>query len=181
MVRFQLALIKWREHLLKPHARVLINAILREVEKERRGEVLLTSRLRQIIECLVELGITSEQHSHSSPSGATQSQNEHLPGLMNASSMQRTPLGTSTNPVPQNPEWVSELLRSPNASFLPKLRVPHMYFINFILSLSRQLRPPLRILVNQHPGAILWTPKDPRLLYPPIEILKTPPCHKKHG
>ncbi|THD20564.1 Cullin-1 [Fasciola hepatica] len=104
---YALALIKWREHLLKPHARVLINAILREVEKERRGEVLLTSRLRQIIECLVELGITSEQHSHSSPSGTAQSQNEHLPGLMSASSVQRTPLGISANPVSQNPDWAT--------------------------------------------------------------------------
>lgn len=80
----QLALITWREHLLKPHARVLISAILREIERERRGEILSTLRLRKIIECLVELGITSDQQSFSTSTltGTASSPSEPLPYLM---------------------------------------------------------------------------------------------------
>ncbi|KAK4470995.1 hypothetical protein MN116_006497 [Schistosoma mekongi] len=83
-VVYTLALITWREHLLKPHARVLISAILREIERERRGEILSTLRLRKIIECLVELGITSDQQSFSTSTlaGTTPSPNEPLPYLM---------------------------------------------------------------------------------------------------
>ncbi|RTG84007.1 cullin 1 [Schistosoma bovis] len=79
-----LALITWREHLLKPHARVLISAILREIERERRGEILSTLRLRKIIECLVELGITSDQQSFSTSTltGTASSPSEPLPYLM---------------------------------------------------------------------------------------------------
>ncbi|CAH8525224.1 unnamed protein product [Schistosoma turkestanicum] len=83
-VVYTLALITWREHLLKPHARVLISAILREIERERRGEILSTLRLRKIIECLVELGITSDQQSFSTSTltGTSSSPNEPLPYLM---------------------------------------------------------------------------------------------------
>nr|CAH8853260.1 unnamed protein product [Trichobilharzia regenti] len=83
-VVYTLALMTWREHLLKPHARVLISAILREIERERRGEILSTLRLRKIIECLVELGITSDQQSFSTSSlaGPASSPSEPLPYLM---------------------------------------------------------------------------------------------------
>ncbi|KAA3676406.1 cullin 1 [Paragonimus westermani] len=100
----KLALITWREHLLKPHSRVLISAILREIDRERHGEVLSTVRLRKIIECLVELGITSDTHSHPSPSSGNQPLSEHLSGLMGATSsrLPTTPIIAGMQP---NPEW----------------------------------------------------------------------------
>ncbi|OON23424.1 cullin family protein [Opisthorchis viverrini] len=111
----QLALITWREQLLKPHARVLISSILREIDRERRGEVLLTLRLRKIIECLVELGIKSDTHPHPSPSGGSQPSTEHLPGLMGATS--RSPLSSAAGPA-HSQEW-------PSASSLnPRENVP---------------------------------------------------------
>ncbi|KER32636.1 hypothetical protein T265_01323 [Opisthorchis viverrini] len=112
---YELALITWREQLLKPHARVLISSILREIDRERRGEVLLTLRLRKIIECLVELGIKSDTHPHPSPSGGSQPSTEHLPGLMGATS--RSPLSSAAGPA-HSQEW-------PSASSLnPRENVP---------------------------------------------------------
>ncbi|KAF7234629.1 hypothetical protein EG68_11782 [Paragonimus skrjabini miyazakii] len=100
-----LALITWREHLLKPHSRVLISAILREIDRERHGEVLSTVRLRKIIECLVELGITSDTHSHPSPSSGNQPLSEHLSGLMGATSSSRLPTTPTIGGIQPNPEW----------------------------------------------------------------------------
>ncbi|KAF8568617.1 hypothetical protein P879_04622 [Paragonimus westermani] len=101
---YALALITWREHLLKPHSRVLISAILREIDRERHGEVLSTVRLRKIIECLVELGITSDTHSHPSPSSGNQPLSEHLSGLMGATSS-RLPTTPIIGGIQPNPEW----------------------------------------------------------------------------
>ncbi|VEL27165.1 unnamed protein product, partial [Protopolystoma xenopodis] len=80
-VVYALALITWREHLLKPHSRVLIGAVLREIERERMGESLSTLRLRKIIECLVELGITSsdQQHTFNHNSNLSSSPSMHPP------------------------------------------------------------------------------------------------------
>ncbi|KAG5449362.1 Cullin-1 [Clonorchis sinensis] len=113
---YELALITWREHLLKPHARVLISSILREIDRERRGEVLLTLRLRKIIECLVELGIKSDTHPHPSPSGGSQPSAEHLPGLMGATS--RSPLSSAAGPA-HSQEWPSSA-----SSLNPRENVP---------------------------------------------------------
>ncbi|KAF6776130.1 hypothetical protein AHF37_04692 [Paragonimus kellicotti] len=102
---YALALITWREHLLKPHSRVLISAILREIDRERHGEVLSTVRLRKIIECLVELGITSDTHSHPSPNSGNQPLSEHLSGLMGATSSSRLPTTPTIGGIQPNPEW----------------------------------------------------------------------------
>lgn len=104
---YTLALITWREHLLKPHSNVLISAILREIDRERRGEILCTLRLRKIIGSLVELGITSEFSSPNSNGGA-QSPVEHLPALMHSAGPPRaivvtTPLNLdNTQPGPSS-------------------------------------------------------------------------------
>ncbi|VDN13917.1 unnamed protein product, partial [Dibothriocephalus latus] len=57
-----LALMIWRDIMLKPFSQALISAIFREIEKERHGETVATQRLQAIIECLVELRVTTEQY-----------------------------------------------------------------------------------------------------------------------
>ncbi|CAH8561589.1 unnamed protein product [Heterobilharzia americana] len=125
-VVYTLALITWREHLLKPHARVLISAILREIERERRGEILSTLRLRKIIECLVELGITSEQQTFSTSSltGAPLSPSEPLPYLMKSfksPSFPPKPSGSASKP--NKPELESSYQGASNKS-VPNFRGP---------------------------------------------------------
>lgn len=58
----------WKDELFKPCSRALICAILDEIEKERRGEYISTSRLCTVINSLVELCITSESHPTSTVS-----------------------------------------------------------------------------------------------------------------
>lgn len=58
----KLALVIWKDELFKACSRALISAILDEVEKERKGECISTSRLCTVINSLVELCITSESH-----------------------------------------------------------------------------------------------------------------------
>ncbi|VDO14623.1 unnamed protein product [Rodentolepis nana] len=62
VIVYSLALVIWKEELFKPCSRALISALLDEVEKERRGECVSTSRLCIVINSLVELCITSESH-----------------------------------------------------------------------------------------------------------------------
>lgn len=104
---YALALITWREHLLKPHSRVLINAMLREIDRERRGEVLSTLRLKKIIGCLVDLGITADNQLHAPSGSAIQASTEHLPGLVSTNSC-RSPPESSTVGVPVSTEWVTQ-------------------------------------------------------------------------
>ncbi|CAL8069060.1 unnamed protein product [Calicophoron daubneyi] len=107
---YALALITWREHLLKPHARVLIGAILREVDRERRGEVLLTCRLRKIIECLVELGVTSEQYPRSPSNSANEPSNDHFPTISNPTGAQPRLSSDAASVGPAggyNPDWAA--------------------------------------------------------------------------
>ncbi|KAL3311127.1 Cullin-1 [Cichlidogyrus casuarinus] len=91
VVVYCLALTMWREYLFKPHCTDLVCAILKEIEKERKGEPIYVIRLRKIIECLVELGITGE------PS---------LTISVNCSSLLGTPIPTVAS-TPTNREWVS--------------------------------------------------------------------------
>nr|CDS31863.1 cullin 1 [Hymenolepis microstoma] len=62
VIVYSLALVIWKEELFKPCSRAFISAILDEVEKERKGECVSTSRLCTVINSLVELCITSESH-----------------------------------------------------------------------------------------------------------------------
>ncbi|KAM3185548.1 hypothetical protein ACTXT7_006107 [Hymenolepis weldensis] len=62
VIVYSLALVIWKDELFKACSRALISAILDEIEKERKGECISTSRLCTVINSLVELCITSESH-----------------------------------------------------------------------------------------------------------------------
>ncbi|CAH8583137.1 unnamed protein product [Schistosoma guineensis] len=125
-VVYTLALITWREHLLKPHARVLISAILREIERERRGEILSTLRLRKIIECLVELGITSDQQSFSTSTltGTASSPSEPLPYLMKPFKSPNFPPKPSGSTLKPNKSEVESSLQGTSNKTTPNFRGP---------------------------------------------------------
>jgi cullin 1 len=58
-IPLQLSLVQWKEHMFK-HVKSkqrLGNAILKQVEKQRNGEVIETSLIKKVIDSLVSLGL----------------------------------------------------------------------------------------------------------------------------
>ncbi|VDM01322.1 unnamed protein product [Schistocephalus solidus] len=104
-----LALMIWRDIMLKPFSQALISAIFREIEKERHGETVATQRLQAIIECLVELRVTTEQY----PSHNMQMSGPLQQGLL--IQQPRSPLPGQLDACPPGSQYPGPLLPpSPN-------------------------------------------------------------------
>ncbi|PWN50392.1 putative SCF complex member Cullin 1 [Violaceomyces palustris] len=56
---YTLALVQWKEHMFK-HVQTkgrLVNALLKQIEKQRNGEVIETSLVKKVVDSLVSLGL----------------------------------------------------------------------------------------------------------------------------
>ncbi|KAL7062208.1 hypothetical protein AAHC03_01701 [Spirometra sp. Aus1] len=94
VVVYALALMIWRDIMLKPFSQALISAIFREIEKERHGETVATQRLQAIIECLVELRVTTEQYP---------SQNMQMPGPLQQGLLTQQPRSPLSGQIDAGP------------------------------------------------------------------------------
>lgn len=60
---FQLTLVKWREHILKNDLdKKLTNAVLKQIERERNGEMISSHSISGFINCYSELGMDDKTH-----------------------------------------------------------------------------------------------------------------------